>query len=145
MFLDLLDYDYWANKEILQIILQNRTEKQVNLWFHHILEANTVWYCRLINKAIDPKIWDDDFDIDLFESRMLENYLNLKSYISKPILESSISYKNTKGEQFNSIVKDILIHVFNHGTHHRAQILSTWSKAGIERPALDYIFYKRML
>lgn len=143
MFKDLLEYDYWANSEVLKVLVKNSNDKQNNLLFHHILEANTVWYCRLVNKIIDPKIWDEDFDFNLFESRMNDNYANLKSYIDDCELESSINYKNIKGDSFESKIKDILFHVFNHGTHHRAQILSSWSRVGIDRPVLDYIFYKR--
>jgi uncharacterized damage-inducible protein DinB len=145
MFKDLLEYDYWANKEVLNGLLKNRDEKQNNLLFHHILEANTVWYSRLVNKVIDPNIWDDDFDFNLFETRMNENYSNLKSYLNGCDLEATLKYKNIKGDSFESKIKDILFHIFNHGTHHRAQILSSWSRAGIERPALDFIFYKRQM
>lgn len=145
MFLDLLEYDFWANKEILTILKKNSNDNQVNLWFHHILEANTVWYCRLVNKQIDPKIWDDDFDINLFEDRMIENYSNLKLYFQTYELDATINYKNIKGDNFEAKVKDILFHIFNHSSHHRAQILSRWNIAGIERPALDYIYYKRNL
>ena len=94
MYKDLLEYDYWANTEVLKVLVKNSNDKQNNLLFHHILEANTVWYCRLVNKIIDPKIWDEDFDFNLFESRMNDNYANLKSYIDDCELESSIKYKN---------------------------------------------------
>lgn len=54
-----------------------------------------------------------------------------------------ISYKNTKGMPFNDQLGDIIGHVINHGTHHRAQIGQLLKAVGAELPVTDYIHYIR--
>jgi uncharacterized damage-inducible protein DinB len=58
--------------------------------------------------------------------------------------EKIISYKNSRGDAFENRLSDILAHVINHGTHHRAQIGQQLKSGGLENlPITDYIFYIR--
>lgn len=57
----------------------------------------------------------------------------------------NINYTNTKGESFVNTIGDIMAHVANHGTHHRAQIASAIRGEGFAPPATDLIFYIREL
>ncbi|WP_379084396.1 DinB family protein [Pedobacter sp. UC225_65] len=45
--------------------------------------------------------------------------------------------------QYTGIVKDILFHVFNHSTYHRAQIATLFKESGITPPVTDFIILKR--
>ena len=55
-----------------------------------------------------------------------------------------IAYKNSKGDSYENLLEDILAHLINHGTHHRAQIGQQLKLAGLENlPNTDYIFYIR--
>jgi uncharacterized damage-inducible protein DinB len=44
---------------------------------------------------------------------------------------------------FSNTIKDILFHMINHSTHHRAQIAMDMRNNKLEPLPLDYIFYKR--
>ncbi len=46
--------------------------------------------------------------------------------------EKTISYKNSKGDDFKNRLTDILTNVINHGTHHRAQAGQHLKLAGFE-------------
>ncbi len=139
------EYDYWANQEVLKLIIDNRLKTELGRHYHHILEANTVWYSRIQNLPIDPKIWEDDFVIEEFPDRTNINYHNMKNLLKETDFNKRIEYKNTKGEIFDSKIEDILSHVFNHSTHHRAQILLLCNQFDIPRPALDFIHYTRTI
>ena len=52
---------------------------------------------------------------------------------SKPIVDPE--------EDKDLIVWQVLLHVVNHGTDHRAQSLRTLNDLGVETPPQDYIFY----
>lgn len=143
---ELNEYDYWANKKILAIILENDEHREVSFLFHHILEANRLWYSRLMDHPAESKVWKDDFKIELFQVRVDTNYANLRSYIDSKDgieVEELLHYKTLKGDSYTNKAEDILFHIFNHSTHHRAQIMSIWKQLNIDRPSLDYIFYKR--
>jgi uncharacterized damage-inducible protein DinB len=57
--------------------------------------------------------------------------------------DKRITYETTEGRTFSNTLQDILFHVINHSTHHRAQIAADFRANGLEPLALDYIFYKR--
>jgi uncharacterized damage-inducible protein DinB len=51
----------------------------------------------------------------------------------------TVAYQNSKGEHWESTVEDIVIHVANHGTYHRAQIAALLRAGGTTPPYTDYI------
>ncbi len=145
-FIELNEYDFWANSQILKILIAHRDLKEANDLYYHILEANVVWYERLIHQKIDTNVWSNDYDFELFEAKTVENYMNMKAYLeskSSLELESNIDYTTLKGDPYSNCISEILFHVFNHSTHHRAQIMTLLKQEGLDRPSLDYIFYKR--
>ncbi len=58
--------------------------------------------------------------------------------------EKIIDYKNTKGAAFENKLIDILGHVINHGTHHRAQAGVHLKYSGFDQlPLTDFIVFMR--
>ncbi len=55
-----------------------------------------------------------------------------------------IAYRNIRGEPFIAPLGDMVLHVANHGVHHRAQAINMLRHSGVEipRPGVDYIFMK---
>lgn len=46
-----------------------------------------------------------------------------------------------EGEDQDLFLWQVLLHVVNHGTHHRAQIYRVLYDLGVKTPSDDYIFY----
>ena len=57
--------------------------------------------------------------------------------------DSTIDYRNTKGEQWTSSVDDVLMHVILHGSYHRGQIATVLRNGGEEPAYTDYIHCTR--
>ncbi|HWB63211.1 MAG TPA: DinB family protein, partial [Chitinophagales bacterium] len=78
-----------------------------------------------------------------------ENSAELASFIAtkdNSFLESAITYKNTKGIEFNNKVEDILYHVVNHASFHRGQLVTMLRQLGFDKfPPQDLIAYIREL
>ena len=72
---------------------------------------------------------------DRVEQDMREYLAELRDEMlfEKPIKEPE--------EDKDLIVWQVLLHVANHGTDHRAQILRSLNDMGLETPPQDYIFY----
>jgi uncharacterized damage-inducible protein DinB len=72
---------------------------------------------------------------DKLEQSMREYLAELRDEMlfQKPITEPE--------EDKDLIVWQVLLHVANHGTDHRAQILRSLNDIGLETPPQDYIFY----
>jgi len=57
--------------------------------------------------------------------------------------DARVEYKNAAGEKYTNSVKDIITHVINHSTYHRAQIAQLIRQSGGEPAKTDYIVYQR--
>lgn len=54
-------------------------------------------------------------------------------------LSSRLTYTNTKGTPFTCSVEGLLTHLFNHQTHHRGQVTTLLSQAGVEVGVTDLL------
>ena len=54
-----------------------------------------------------------------------------------------IAYRRFNGDEFQSSIEDIFLHLCTHGFHHRGQIASILSKLGTKLPPLDFITFCR--
>ena len=73
--------------------------------------------------------------------RQWQEWVNSASDIS---LDHVFQYQNTKKEQFKQPVYQMILHVFNHGTYHRGQIVNMLRQVGVEKiPQTDFIVWSR--
>ncbi|MEL1241784.1 DinB family protein [Flavobacterium flavipallidum] len=143
-FEDAFEYTYHFNQKLIELIenkKQSIPEKSIQL-LNHLINAQQIWNERILEEGIAVEVW---------EIRPLENLknINLSNYnrsisILKTIdLNKKITYKNSTGSSFSNSVQEILFHIINHATYHRAQIATDLKANNIEPLNSDYIFYKR--
>ena len=59
-------------------------------------------------------------------------------------LAKPVSYQTTSGKPYSQPLQDILLHLFNHQTHHRGQAHACCSiLTGSEPPSLDLLAFQR--
>jgi uncharacterized damage-inducible protein DinB len=58
-------------------------------------------------------------------------------------LERVIDYKDLRGAERQSLAKEMVMHVVNHATLHRGQVMSMLRQMGIAPPQTDLIFFYR--
>jgi uncharacterized damage-inducible protein DinB len=150
-FITLFNYDKLANQLILKAIAESGDpEKPVQL-MAHLFAAQQVWLNRCL--GLPPaavELWTalgaehEDFAIQLNNNH--EAWINYLNGLNEADFDNVISYKNTKGDSFDDQLQNILAHVINHGTHHRAQIGQLLKFGGLENlPNTDFIAYLRLL
>jgi len=54
-------------------------------------------------------------------------------------LELMLSYRNSKGIASTKHLFNLLMHVFNHQTHHRGQVTTLLSQAGVDVGVTDLV------
>jgi uncharacterized damage-inducible protein DinB len=111
----------------------------------HIIGAERLWLGRLTADATSTPIWPEwplgRIDAELSEVvRTWEKYM---SALDEPGLDASIGYVNSKGEEWRSVVRDVLYHVLTHSHYHRGQIASFLGRAGHTPAYTDYIHWVR--
>lgn len=146
-FLKLFNYDQFANKAILKSIIDAGEPEQAVRLMAHLLIAQQVWFNRCKGlPAIVSTLWPD-WKADTFEKTIDENYKGWIDFINNlqsGDFQNNVQYKNLKGDSYENMLEDILAHLINHGTHHRAQVGQQLKFAGLENlPITDYIFYLR--
>jgi uncharacterized damage-inducible protein DinB len=146
-FIKLLQYDKQANLQINDLIFAaNQPANAVKL-MAHLLMAQQVWLSRCKGlPAPAGSIWPD-WQAVQFKYLIEENsqaWIEYLQSLTDNDFNRTINYRNSKGDEFNDKLTDILAHLINHGTHHRAQIGQCLKLAGVEQlPITDYIFYVR--
>jgi uncharacterized damage-inducible protein DinB len=146
-FIKLFNYDRFANLQMLDCILAaNQSLKAVQL-MAHLLAAQQIWLKRCKHlPAPGGALWPD-WPATEFKAMIESNYAAWISFLEQADdadFGKLIVYQNSKGESFENSLTDILAHLINHGTHHRAQIGQQLKLSGLEKlPASDYIFYLR--
>lgn len=58
-------------------------------------------------------------------------------------LEHEPVYQNSKGREFRQPLWQILLHMFNHQTHHRGQVAQALDEHGIQNDVSNLIWYLR--
>lgn len=142
-FIELFDYTRHFNQKIIQLLQASNTicsEKTLRL-FNHIINTHQIWNARILQKDTF-EVWQIN-DSDQFAEIDSNNFKTSIKIIQEFDINTTIRYTNSKGEIFSNTIKDILYHIINHSTYHRAQIATELKQNGMEPINTDYIFFKR--
>ena len=143
-FNHLFDYNFYCNKKLIEECskLDKVTDKSIEL-FSHILNAHHIWNARILGNPIKYGVWQVH-PIQEWTDIHYENQRSSFGIITNAKdFEERIDYENTEGRLFTNTLQDMLFHIINHSTHHRAQISLDFRSHGLEPINMDYAFYKR--
>lgn len=146
--LRLFSYDNWANEQVLLSLQDNLrfdSADQAVEYYAHIAGAQDLWYRRIKGESTDDlELWPD-YDLAVALQKITTLYEKWQQLIdvNRSDLDQIISYRNSKGTSYETMLSDILYHVIIHGQHHRAQIANLLRQADITPPATDFIFFSR--
>jgi uncharacterized damage-inducible protein DinB len=109
----------------------------------HLMSVDNLWFSELRGVEFPEPLNPADFEDrnvlrahwDRMEQMMRDYLANLRDemLLEKPITEPE--------EDKDLIVWQVLLHVVNHGTDHRAQMLRLLNDLGVKTVSQDYIFY----
>jgi uncharacterized damage-inducible protein DinB len=158
-FRQLAAYNHWANMRLYGAALELPDEhyrQSTGVFFrslhgtlNHLLLTDRIWLKRLDGTGEHP----DRLDAILFEDRhellraRIAEDARLSDFIasrSEADLTQPVEYKTTSGKPYSQNLQDILLHLFNHETHHRGQAHACVSiVTGSEPPTLDLLAFQR--
>ena len=161
------DYNQWINQKTYEAISAMTPESlhedkgaffgSIFASLNHICVGDTLWLKRFsavlqAHKAYEPisalptpesldAFLFNNFN-DLKDRRVLldEALLELASLLTDEELLQPITYQNSKGITANKTLFNLLMHLFNHQTHHRGQITTLLSQSGIDIGITDLVF-----
>ena len=151
-------YDLWANERLLQTILtldEGRQQQEIissfpslHKTFLHVWDASSIWWQRLHmhEQIVIPSLSFHPSMNDVANGLLSQNkeWVDWLDTVEEADLEKELVYKNRTGDTFHQPVKEMLLHLFNHGTYHRGQLVTMLRQLGVEKiPQTDYIVYSR--
>jgi uncharacterized damage-inducible protein DinB len=151
-------YNEWANHKLFETILVLPPEKQeqelpssfssIYKTVLHMWDAESIWWQRmkLHERLVIPSENFNGSMKDIINGLQQQNQLwhQWVSSATEPMLDHVFQYYTTKKELFKQPVGDMVLHVFNHGTYHRGQLVNMLRQLGVEKiPQTDFIVWSR--
>lgn len=142
----LFEYGGWAQGLVIEALRAPGAEdgRCVQL-LAHIVAAEEIWLGRLTGAGSGRVVWPERSLAECARTAAASHaaWMTYLREAGEEDLKVSRAYTTTDGTPLENSVKEIVTHVVNHGTHHRAQIVSRLRELGETPPATDYIFYVR--
>ncbi|HMP92384.1 MAG TPA: DinB family protein [Phnomibacter sp.] len=153
-------YNVWANHRLvfyMQELPQEHWYAHVASSFSslyktllHVWDAESIWWQRmrmhetivLPSASFEPSFKDACNGL-LHQNMEWEAFI--KNTLDEPAIASNLLYKNLKGTSFSQPVYEVLLHLFNHGTYHRGQLVTMLRSLGCTNiPQTDFIVFSRV-
>jgi uncharacterized damage-inducible protein DinB len=153
-------YEKWANQQLLDVVLTLSAEQQeqeiassfssIRKTCLHVWDASAIWWQRLQQTdAIhipSKQAYTSMKEITEGLLRQNDQWIQWIEHSTDAALEHNLAFKTMKGDPFVQPVKDIVLHLNNHGTYHRGQLVTLLRQAGVEQlPQTDFILYARLV
>lgn len=146
-FLKLYRYNAWATQRVIStLIRQQVSDEKIMSLLGHVVAAQFLWLHRIKGlPAPDVKLWG---------TYSLDQLTTMADQASKQWLEfveqtddfdRQLTYRNYVNEPYTNNVENIMIHLVNHSSYHRAQIAMLLRQKGYEPINTDFITYDRVI
>jgi uncharacterized damage-inducible protein DinB len=152
----LFEYNEWANGHVLDAAARLDEESlarklgasfdsiQGNL--AHAVGAQNIWLSRWANRPMPaPPAPEAGRVIDALRAAYDASHAGLREFLAsldEEDLERSFDYVDTQGNAQSRVLWQTMLHVVNHGTHHRAETAMMLTMLGAAPRQLDYVFYE---
>lgn len=159
IFRMLAAYNVWANQRLYDAVAQLTDEqfradrgaffRSVRGTLNHILVADRIWMRRFTGEGDAPDRLDTilfDGLADLTSARTAEDSRIVAhvTMLDDAALAGAVSYRRISSpDAIDQIRAPLLLHVFNHQTHHRGQVHCILTGFGAAAPALDLAHFQR--
>ena len=142
--LDTFRYNDWANRQVLDKILNLAETQEAARLFSHLINSQDKWMARIEENPDEAQLswFEPTYPLDALASewqRSLSRWLNFLEQLPEAELEREVAYTAADGKHYRSRLHEVALQLNYHSIHHRAQISLLIRKQGIEPPFIDYI------
>jgi uncharacterized damage-inducible protein DinB len=107
----------------------------------HLISADDSWFCELRGVPVPRDLKPADFpDRPAIRAHWDAVEASMQAYLAG-LRDDMLFTRPLEGEDAVLYVWQVLLHVGNHGTDHRAQLLRQLHDLGVKTTSQDYIFY----
>ena len=158
MIAELLTYAEWARERLMLPISELADEQldqpfemgtgSVRATLRHIYFAEWIWAERLGVPGCQalPRAESLNAAAELAGNAraLTDAYRSWLRALPSEALQRPVTYVDLAGKRWTNLIGDALLHVCNHGVHHRTQALNMMRHLGrpVPAPGIDYIFMR---
>lgn len=142
-YLSKFEFDYQANNLWIDTIEQQdlTDNSEIRRQMCHILNVHHLWVSRLNEKNVISDDWDD-LPFYAWKKLNQENCAQTQLFVVNKDLGGETDYTDSDGNSQRKSSSDILYHILQHSTHHRAQINALIRKIGAIPAEMNFIAWK---
>lgn len=146
-------YSRWATDHLLRAVEQipadhlthdfQTSERTITGTLAHTFGADRIWLRRVTGEPAVAFLSDDDRQLATLKREWPGIHEGWLTVLDEPA--RVVHYQDMKGNFHSSALWEIVLHVVNHGTHHRGQVSGFLRTLGHTPPQLDLIRFYRGL
>lgn len=151
-----IDYTVWASRRMLDAAAALAPDELTRDFgtgdgsvlgtLLHVYGGDLIWIERMYGTSLTKRPYDEHASLAVLEAEWPHVWDRWKEYVdglTEQAAEADVAYLSFKGEAFKTPVWQIILHVVNHGTHHRGQAAGFLRSMGKTPPVLDLTAYYR--
>ena len=150
------DYHHWALARLYAVVdtlpdTDYRRDsgqyfKSAHGTLNHLLVVEHLWQARLAGRVFAV----DGLDAELEPSRMAlrtrlmdfaRGWRSFVDALTPEQVAGDLAYRTMKSDDYVMPYASLVLHVFNHATHHRGQISTVLTQMGAEAPVMDLPYF----
>ena len=151
-------YNRWANERLYEAVGKLSPEEfgaprsgffpSLMKTLNHILVGDTVWMGRLDGTGSSITSLDQILHTELAALKPARAAMDARivafvDAVAPERLEENLVYRTVAGDPMTTQVAQVLLHFFNHQTHHRGQAHAMLSSTEVAPPSLDLLYFLR--
>jgi uncharacterized damage-inducible protein DinB len=151
-------FNIWSTQKLAEVILALPEKQQLaelpssfsslQKTLLHMWDAESIWWQRLklqerISRPSDHFKGNTKDAVNglINQSKQWEEWVNNATDLS---IEHVFQYQTFDGTQYKQPTWQMLLHIFNHSTYHRGQLVNMLRQSGVEKiPGTDFILWSR--
>lgn len=151
-----LNYSFWASQRLLEaasrLTLEQLThdfqtaDRSVLGTLAHVFAGDRAWISRLEGNPRKTLLDPGDHNLATLEREwpvVQQRWTDWAGALTDEAALAPLDYVDFRGNSWEQPVWQIVLHVVNHGTHHRGQVAGFLRSMGYAPPAVDLHVYHR--
>jgi uncharacterized damage-inducible protein DinB len=151
-----LDYTAWASLRLLDAAAQlppgeltrdfGTASGSVLDTLVHIFAADRVWLARVRGQPNPVFVTDADRSLPALQNSwppLLQQWKAWAGELNDERAREPVAYSTMEGTPWRQPIWQVLLHVVNHGTHHRGQVSGFLRSMGHTPPPVDLVHFYR--
>ena len=158
ILLEYAAFNVWAHQQLLDVISHLTDEQRrqpiensfagLEKTILHLLDAESIWWQRLkLVEHTERPSEQYDGHFDSLQRQLLKQsrlWLDWVEQATDASLEHEFIYRDSKKVQYKQPVAEVLLHVFNHQSYHRGQLVTMLRQLGVHTiPGTAFIAFLR--